>query len=370
MAVKKDKNTGTWYFVLELGKDANGNRKQKRKRGFKTKKEAEAAFAETQDMLNKGTYIEPSKVTYKEFIGEWLKTKKINIGPQTFEIYQIIVNTHIIPFLGGLSLQNIKTIHIQNLVNDLVEKGYASDSVRKIHAVIRNTLEYASEDLKLIPINPAKKIVLPKKKSSTEITVWNEDQLKAFLGVAKHERTYNIFVLAIFTGMRQGELLGLSWKDVDLDGRTLKVTQTLKGDAKEIMKGAKSKTSIRTIPLNEFSINALKEQKRLQEKEKNEIGIAYNQENLVFCSEVGTPIHRSNLRRVYNRLIKEANVPKIRFHDLRHSHATYLLSKGVNIKVISERLGHSDIKITLNTYSHVGESMQKEVIEKLDHLIN
>lgn len=156
---------------------------------------------------------------------------------------------------------------------------------------------------------------------------------------------------------------------MDLEKREIKVVQTLSRNGKKILPGAKSKNSIRTIPIPSVTVEELKKQKAMLEKEKEALDPNYQDNDLVVPSEVGTPINPSNLRRAFERLIKEANVPRIRFHDLRHTHATLLLANGINPKVISERLGHSNVKITLETYSHVLPSMQEEVVAKLDKIM-
>jgi integrase len=222
-------------------------------------------------------------------------------------------------------------------------------------------------DFNLINNNVAIKVKLPKTNYS-EMKVWNNDEANQFLKVAKTDYCYIVFKLALATGLRQGEILGLRWKDVNLEKGFLYVKQTLSHDGKSFKQGAKTKTSKRTVDLSKSTIKALKEQRLLIEKDKKTLGPIYKDFDLIACTHHGSPHNASNIRRSFNRLIKLANVPKIRFHDLRHTHATLLLSKGVNIKVISERLGHSNIKVTLDTYSHVLPTMQEEAVRKIDEI--
>ncbi|MED0671623.1 site-specific integrase [Aneurinibacillus aneurinilyticus] len=163
------------------------------------------------------------------------------------------------------------------------------------------------------------------------------------------------------TGMRQGEILGLSWKDVDLDKGLLYVTQTLPHNGKNIIVGAKTKTSIRSVALSSSTIKALKEHQNNTDT---------NPSGLVVCSTTGTPVNPANLRREWLKLIKLAEVPQIRFHDLRHTHASLMLKQGEHIKVVSERLGHSKIQMTLDTYTHIMPNMQKEAASRFDNLIS
>ncbi|MED3690351.1 site-specific integrase [Peribacillus butanolivorans] len=201
------------------------------------------------------------------------------------------------------------------------------------------------------------------------MNVWDEEEVNRFLKVAKEDPVYIVFYLALTTGMRQGEILGLRWKDINLEKGLLNIKQTLSHDGKTFLSGAKTKSSLRTINLSLSSIKVLITRKLTVSKEKLSIGPIYQDFDLVACTQHGTPLNPVNIRRTFKRMIKMADVPEIRFHDLRHTHATLLLSNGVHVKVISERLGHSNIKVTLDTYSHVLPSMQEEVARKLDEII-
>ncbi|WP_129727958.1 site-specific integrase [Ectobacillus funiculus] len=201
------------------------------------------------------------------------------------------------------------------------------------------------------------------------MTVWNEEQINQFLKAAKEDPGYIVFHLALTTGMRQGERLGLRWRDVDLEKGLIHIRQTLSYDGKEFISGAKTKPSLRTINLSETTIRVLKGRKLIVSKEKLSLGPIYEDFDLVACTQHGMPVNPANVRRTFNRFIKVADAPKIRFHDLRYTHANLLLSKGINVKIISERLGHNNIKVTLDTYSHVLPTMQEEVARKLDEII-
>ncbi|WP_246946149.1 site-specific integrase [Bacillus pinisoli] len=364
-SVKKDGKS--WYYIFTLSNDNKGNRKQKKKRGFKTKKEAEKALAEAINAINKGTYIEPSVILYKDYLNQWFSTKQNGIGVQTAEVYKNYIRGRIIPNLGDYTLSKLTTIHLQSYINSLTEEGLSSATVRKIYEIIRNSLEHAV-DFELVPKNVAVKVKLPKG-NKKEINVWNEEEVNKFLKVAKDDSCYIVFYLALMTGMRQGELLGLRWKDVDLNKGLIRIKQTLSHDGKTFINGAKTKSSLRTINLSTSATKVLKAHKLRVSKVKLSHGPNYQDYDLVACTQSGTPFNPANVRRNLKRIIKAANLPDIRFHDLRHTHATILLSNGINVKVISERLGHSNIKVTLDTYSHVLPSMQEEVVLKLDEII-
>lgn len=364
-SVKKEGNS--WYYVFSLENEVNGKRKQKKKRGFKTKKEAQKALAEAINDLNKGTFIEQSNIKYNDYLDQWFLTKQNTIGVQTVKVYKDFIQKRIKPTLGNFTLSKLSTIQIQTVVNNLYEEGLSSSTVKKVYEIIRNSLEHAV-DFELVPKNVASKVKLPKA-NKKEMNVWNGEEVNKFLEFAKDNPSYIVFYLALTTGMRQGEILGLRWKDVDLDKGLIKINQTLSHDGKIFISGAKTKSSLRTINLSLSGIKVLKVRKLAVSKEKLSFGPIYQDFDLVVCTQHGTPFNPANIRRTFKRIIKMADVPDIRFHDLRHTHATLLLSKGVNVKVISERLGHSNIKVTLDTYSHVLPSMQEEVARKLDEII-
>ncbi|MGU3394057.1 tyrosine-type recombinase/integrase [Priestia sp. D51] len=364
-SVKKDVNS--WYYVFYLEKDANGKRRQKKKRGFKTKKEAQRALNEAINAMNKGTYIEPSNLLYKDYLEQWFSTKKNSIGIQTAKVYENYLKGRIMPALGNYTLSKFSTIHIQSFINSLNEEGLSSATIKKVFEIIRNSLEHAV-DFELVHKNVALKVKLPKS-NKKEMTVWNEEEVNKFLKVGKEDSAYIVFYLALTTGMRQGEILGLRWKDIDLDKGLINIKQTLSHDGKTFISGAKTKSSLRTINLSDLTIKTLKARKLIVSKEKLSLGPIYVDYDLVACTQHGTPFNPANVRRTFKKLIKLADVSDIRFHDLRHTHATLLLSKGINVKVISERLGHSNIKVTLDTYSHVLPTMQEEVARKLDEII-
>lgn len=359
----------SWYYVTDLGTNPlTGARKRKKKRGFKTKREAEKALALIEADFLKGVYFEQSNVLFKDHLKDWFSTKKNNINIQTAQTYQSYLKNRIIPYLGQVKLAELTPKLLQSYVNNLVEEGLASSTIKKAYNIIKSSLDFAV-DMELISNNPAKKVQLPKEQKK-EITVWGVKEVRTFLKVASHHRWYIAFHLAITTGMRRGEILGLRWKDVDLEKGILYVRQTLSKDGKLFLSGAKTASSIRGIKLSNETISSLKKHKIALSKTKFQYGSSYSDYDLVVCTEDGNPVNPENLKRTYAKLIKDANVPKIRFHDLRHTHATMLLAQGVHAKVISERLGHSNIKTTLDIYSHVLPNMQEEAANQIDVLLS
>ncbi|MGF2712597.1 tyrosine-type recombinase/integrase [Bacillus cereus] len=367
--VKKDQNTKTWYFILTHGKKEDGKPRQFKKRGFKTKQEAQKAMLELEQSLTLGTYIQPNKILYKEYLLErFLEDKMTKVKKQTLNTYRWIVEKHIIPAIGDVELTKLNPIIIQGLYNKLTkEKVLSDENIQKVHTLINDSLKKA-ERWGLIARNPAALVDRPKSVKK-EITVWNVEEVRQFLKDAKKSGRYYIaFLLALTTGMRQGEILGLRWKDVDFENGCVRITQTLSSDGKDLLPYTKTKSGSRTIDLPEETVTALKKHWLFirGEREKNR---SYKNLDLVVCTEFGTPTHKSNIRRGFKSIIKKADIPKIRFHDMRHTHATLLLLQGVNPKIVSERLGHADVRITLDTYSHLLPSMQKDTAIKFGEML-
>lgn len=363
MPVYKDERakTNKWYFAINYKE--NGKYKKMLRRGFKTKKEAEAAMIEAQNALNKGTYVEPSKTLYADFMKNWLKDKETTVKKSTLETYAYLVNSFIIPHLGQTELSKITPRQIQTLYNDLKTSNRLSDeNIRKIHTIINESLNKAFK-WEMIVRNPATLVEAPKV-AKKEIEVWNEEEIHRFLSFAKGSRYYAAFLLALTTGMRQGEILGLRWKDIDEENRTISVVQTLSHKGKILSVGAKTASGNRQISIDEVTLNQLLPLKLKYKEEKMANRPIYQDHDLVIRTSIGTPVSPRNLLRSFYSIIEKAQVKKIRFHDLRHTHASLMLKQGVNPKIVAERLGHANVKITLDTYSHLLPNLQKETADE------
>lgn len=367
MPVYKDSKSGLWYYILELGKDENGKRKQIKKRGFISKDEAKLALAEAEIAVSKQTYVPPQKVKYAEFLEQWFESKQTaNNYKSTLTTYRNYMKNHILPALGNYEVQKLNVMILQKFYNNLSVR-LAPASIKKIHIIIHNSLELAVK-WNIISQNPAKLIETPKLKRK-EMKVWEAHEAKHFLEVAKEDRLYIACLLALMAGVRQGELLALRWQDVDFKKKRIYITQTLSHDGKEIVPDAKSDAGIRSVAISKRVVAALKEHKKEQAKERLKSDGQWQDHGLVVCTKVGTPKSPRNLLRVWYRLLKKSELPEIRFHDLRHTCATLLLKQGMSPKVVAERLGHADIEILLNTYAHVLPSMQEAAAEMIENVI-
>ena len=362
-SVRKDGNS--WYYVLET--KVSGKRKQIKKRGFRTKREADRALTEAENAVNQGTYIQPSKLSYGQYITDWMNNRKHNLSNQTFMMMQGNINKHILPSLGDELLAEIRANTIAHFITELRGKGLADSTVKRIFSIV-NTSLYDAEKMELITKNYAGIVEKPKVLRK-DITVWSVEETTKFLNVVRVDRLYIAFHLAIATGMRQGEILGLRWQDVDYDNGVLCVRQTLSHDGKLLMSGAKTASSIRTIAIDPQTVEALKKQRRIVLKEKMGLGSHYKDNDLVVCTALGTPVTPRNLMRTYYRILKQNALCSITFHDLRHTHASLMLRQNIHPKVVSERLGHSKIQITLDTYSHLMPNMQQDAANEIGNLL-
>jgi len=342
----------------------DGKRTNKSKSGFKTKKEAEIALQMYETDFIRGGMIEPSRMLYLDLISEWLETKSSHFNIQTSKVYKTNIKNRILPNLGRYRLNDLNKRIIQRFINELHKEGLSPGTIKKIYNNVRSSLNYAL-NMNYIPKELTNGITLPREQKK-EMNVWSKSEILRFLDKNKNHPKFLVFQLAITTGLRRGEILGLRWQDIDFTDTKLFVKQTLSSDSKTILTGAKTNSSIRAITLIDQSLQLLKEQLLKRKEYCLANGIIFSKETLIFINENGNPYDTHNLRRTFISMIKKSNVPLIRFHDLRHTHATLLLQENTNVKVISERLGHKSIKITLDTYSHVTPHMQEEVTKKLN----
>jgi integrase len=371
------KKGNRWYFVVDTGVDpTTGKRKQKWFSGFKTKKEAEKAMIKKLHELEQGTYIEPQKTTLGNYLSRWLDDyASTALRPTTFETYSALIRTHIIPSLGAVTLQQLQPMQLQRFYNEKLEQGrvngnggLSAQTVRYFHAILREALGHAVK-WQLLSRNVAE-LASPPAIRKKEIITLDADEVAQFLLYAREDRLYIAFLMAVTTGLRRGEILGLRWKDLNFNANTVSIRKNLVlVNNKPILQEPKTQGSIRSITLPLVTIEALKKYKTLQDQEKHKIGSHYQDHHLIVATSLGTPVSPRNLLRSFKRIIEKANLPEIRFHDLRHTHATLMLKQGEHPKVVSERLGHSSTRITLDIYSHVLPNMQQEAVERFEKMI-
>lgn len=364
---------GLWTAQIIVGYDLKTGKPKRKSFYGKTRQEVANKLAEVIQELNTGTFIEPSKITFGEWLDKWLvEYKKSQIKPTTYESYEVIINTHIKPALGNIPLAKLQPHMLQAFYNDRLESGLSTRRVHYCHTIIHQALKQSVKE-GLLPRNVAEATSPPAIKNK-QMRPLSEDELMKFLDVAKDDRLYAAYVVAATTGLRRGELLGLCWDCVDLEQGIIVVKRQLVPLKKKgliLEETTKTKSGKRTVVLPEDTIRELKTHRKRQAQEKLLLGEAYQDHNLVFCTEKGTPLDPRNFTRHFKRLLKKAGLPTdIRLHDLRHTYATLLLKRGVPAKIVQELLGHSSITITLDLYSHVTLEMQKLAVESLNGLLS
>ncbi|MGB2964013.1 MAG: site-specific integrase [Anaerolineales bacterium] len=338
-----------------------------------TRKEALAWLLMIRNEVKNGLNVEGSKISYSDFLDDWLETKKPQVAEQTWSYYSQLVRDYMKPKLGMYKLRELSTRRIQGFYNHLVEQGVGLRTIEKNHSVIHASLNYAVK-YGLIASNQDAFTDPPKPKKK-EIKYLNIEEVKKLFQVAKenNDRNYAMYYLAIVTGMRQGELLGLQWKNVDMGRGIIKVNQNLKRlpSGKLVFGKPKTKTSIRSRAIGEETIEVLKDQvKRIKRERIDEnVKALWKEMDMVFPSTIGRPIDPTNLLKKFRQLLKRAGLPRLRFHDLRHTSASIMLNNGVDVFVASRRLGHAKPSITLDVYGHLLTSVQNEVGNKMDILI-
>jgi integrase len=368
---------GRWSAVVDLPRDENGKRRRQWHSGYRTKKDADAALTEILSRLQKGDYVQPSKETLRAYLHEWLDSARANLKPSTWESYKMNVETHVIPRLGNVAMQALRTAQLNALYADLLREGrkrngsggLSARTVRYIHTIIHRALREAVAWGRLSR-NVAIGAAVPKQTNRPEMRTWAAAELRAFLEHVQGDRLHSTYLTAATTGLRRGELLGLRWQDVDLESGRLAVRQTLIAVGYELSSSdPKTTKSRRLIALDPVTIGALRTHRKAQLEERLRWGAAWQDNGLVFCREDGSHLHPDRFTDWFQEHVKAAGLPRIRLHDLRHTHATLALQAGIHPKVVSERLGHSNISITLDTYSHAIPAMQEEAAAKVAKLV-
>jgi integrase len=357
--VKKDGST--WTYFVYIGNDENGKRIYKRKRGFKTKRECDSALIELLSQVEKGTLISNDKMTVKEYLDYWLDTyPKNQCQPSTYTRYSKFVKD-IQSYLGSIKLVKLNALSIEKFYNDLInERSLSPNTAIKVHRMLHLSLKHAQQ-WGLLNNNPCDLVNVPKG-IKVEMKYWSPDEITFYLDLLKDERLYVPIFLAIHTGLRLGELCAIKWSDIDMVNETLVVNKSLQRiNSKLQVKQPKTKNSYRTVTLFSSTMELLKKLKKSHLERKLKYGIELD---FVIDWEDGRPIDPHYISQHFPKILKAHNIPVIRFHDLRHSHATLLLKTGTNAKVISKRLGHSTVSFTLDIYSHVDTDMQREEVSK------
>lgn len=349
--------------------DANG--KQKNVYG-KNYDECRKKLIEALSNKDKGLNFDAGNLTVGEYLNRWLvDSVQDTVRKNTYERYEQLVRIHIIPIIGKNKLAKLSPTHVRGLYREKLEAGLSPRSVQYIHTTLHKALKQAVMDA-LIPRNVTEAVKSPKPVSK-EIRALNRDEVRSFLEAAKTDRLYSLYVLAISTGMRQGELLGLKWQDIDFESGKLSVRRSLVTTKNGLaFSDTKRKKSRRSIKLSQIAIEALRIHRKEQNEERLQCG-DWQDSDLVFPKPNGEPTTKRPLTGTpFKGILKRAELPEnITFHEAtRHTCATLLLSRGVHPKLVQELLGHATISITLDTYSHVLPGMDDGLADTMDEAIS
>jgi integrase len=368
---------GSWTIVYDLPADVvAGRRRQKSQTVRGTKRDAERRLREVLLSLEQGSYVKPNRMTVGELLRQWLKDyASMNTTDRTQESYRSIVERHLIEGVGRTPLADLQAQNIQGYYAKKLSEGRADGkgglSARSVvyhHRILSKALDYGVK-MGLVVRNVAK-VVEPPRAARVTMQTLSPEEVGRFLDVAKDTDYYVYFATLLYTGLRRGELLALRWRNLDLGSGELSVVETAYrlGSGEYRIKEPKTSQSRRTVVLPHSLVELLKAYRFDQELLRIQLGIGLNADDFVFIRPDGSPMNPSAVTLAFRRIIKKSGLKRIRIHDLRHTHATLMLRAGIHPKVVSERLGHASIGITLDTYSHVLPGLQEAAAEKFDRI--
>jgi integrase len=356
-----------WLIRIYLGEVA-GKRRYWNKTVNGGKRHAEKILAKELAARDRGELAPRSRDTFDAFLDTWLEG--LTVRPQTADAYTYTLKQYVRPHLGAARLRDVSALALRALYARLGKQGLSPRTVRSVHEVLRNALEGAV-DAKLLTANPAAtrtvRMAIPKRVRTERTVVEGGDALSAFLDAAHADEHTVYWLLLLFGGLRPSEALALRWADLSGDRvqiRRVLVDRTGKSETLHFAE-PKSETSRRSVTLPAVVLDALKDHRKVQAADRLKAGAEWQDGDLILCDARGGPLRQGALRRRFARLLKDAELPAMRVYDLRHSMATLLLDAGVPLKVVSERLGHSGIALTADTYSHVTQGMQGQAADAL-----
>ncbi|WP_299996117.1 site-specific integrase [uncultured Clostridium sp.] len=331
------------------------------------------------DLFNTGVFI--TKDEYGDFVKDWLyNTHLIDKKPATKAHYSFFFKKYIVNSpIYNIKLIDLNAIHIQKYYNDLINKGVTVNTIKGLNKIVLPSIRYAYDVNKIVK-DFSRLIVLPKENRINDtkgITIFTEEEQKIFINAIKGHNLEMLFTTALFTGMRQGELLALTWEDIDLTNNTINVNKSYKyvtnvitNKYEDTISKPKTKSGIRVVPIPAFLSQKLKQHKIKQKELRLTCANLWSNNNLIFCNQFGKYLSSSNISKNLKNILKNNNLKPLRFHDLRHTYATRLFELGENPKTVSTILGHSNISITLDTYTHVLDDLKEKTVSKLDLLYN
>lgn len=374
-SVKKDPGGHGWYFVVDTAPEG-APRRQTRQRGFRTRGEAQAALTKKLAEVQQGRYVARDPITVGEYLTDWLdrREKAQQLRGTTLKSYRDCIRLHVEPSIGSVRLQALTSRRLDHLYGEMLTDGrraktrpadrsMSPSSVRRVHAMLRKAFNDAVAQ-GVINQNPALRttgLPGPVRRSAGELPPhWELDELAAFLDRSHDHPMYALFWLASATGMRRGELCGLLWSDLDLDGGTVTVEREIVTVPKLKVTEPKSEAGKREVGIDAATISVLRAHRKAQVEHRVRIGAAWTDTGHVFTGVGGRHLHPDSITKAFDRQVRSLGMRRIRLHDLRHTHATLLLDAGEAVHVVAARLGHADPAVTLRVYAHSSRKQQAQ----------
>lgn len=369
-----ERSPGKWGIVIDVPDPETGKRRRKWHTFHGTKRQAETECARLVAEVNGGNYVEPAKTTVRDYFIRWLKHEKANVSPKTHQRYEELLLKNIAPVIGAITLNKLTAARIDGAWGHLLENGRRDGkgglSPRTVHHCRRVMLTAMDQAVKwdLLKRNPVA-LTRPPKVEKQQMEAFDAPQTAIMLDDFRENRVFIPALLAALCGLRRGEILALRWRDIDMAAATIAVRQSAEQVGTVVRYKETKSGKSRVVALSSSVIEELKRHRLAQAEEQLKIGIRPDEASFVVAQIDGSPLKPVSLTHEWTRLLAKTSLPRIRFHDLRHSHATQLLAAGVHPKIASERLGHSTIGITLDLYSHVMPGMQANAAEQVDAAI-
>jgi integrase len=370
----RERSPGHWAIILDQRDPATGKRKRKWHSFSGTKRDAQVACSRLIAELSGGSYIEPAKTMVAQFLRQWLDSIKPNVTPKTHERYTEIVTKNLIPAIGAIVLTKLQPQHIAEAYAKALASGRRKDAgslspstVHYMHRVLKQALTRAAR-WQMLTRNPAN-AVDPPKVERAKMNTYDLNQTAELLDAVRHTTMFFPVLLGVLCGLRRGEIAALRWRNIDLAGGQLSVVESAEQTTAGVRYKEPKSGRARTVALAASVVEELRLHRVRQAEELLKVGVRQTEATFVCCREDGEPLQPRTLTQNWRRLAVKGTLPRIRFHDLRHAHATHLLAAGVHPKVASERLGHSKVGITLDLYSHVLPGMQEDAAARVDEAL-
>jgi integrase len=359
----KARGENSWAIVLDVRDPQTGKRRRRWHNFRGTKREAETERARLITEIEKGTAAEPGRLTVAAFLERWLEYVKPHVSNKTHERYAGLIRANIIPAIGTVRLSKLQPIMISAAYSAALAR-LSPRSVQHMHRVLSQSLKQATR-WRLLPRNPCDDCD-PPRIERRDMKVWDVETISTALELSRSWRVHIPVVLATLCGVRRGEIAALKWRHVDLDRAQLSVTETAEQTKAGVRYKSPKNGKGRTVALPAIVVSELRAHRLRQAQDLLQLGVRLNDETFICAREDGEALQPNSIGHAWDRFLASTKLPRIRFHDLRHSHATIMLKSNIHPKIVSERLGHSRVALTMDTYSHVIPGMQEGAAAAID----